>query len=144
MTSELIVFVLRVLLAALLYGFLGWGLVTIWRDLRAQGQFLSKPNIPGLSISKLGDESVQSFATSELVIGRSTKSDYLIANDTVSARHARLSYHHNQWWAEDLNSMNGTYLNDERLSMPTVIISGDELRCGKASLCIKIEELTEK
>ena len=139
--SELVVFALRVILAGLLYGFLGWGLVTIWRDLRAQSRFLSKPNIPPLLISKPGDETPQSFSIPELIIGRSGRSDYTITNETVSARHARLSYHHNQWWAEDLNSRNGTFLNDERLSVPTVIISGDELRCGKASLDIRIEEL---
>ena len=139
--SEVIVFILRIGMAALLYGFLGWGMVTIWRDLRAQGEFLSKPNIPPLLIQKPGDEPPQSFAIAEVIIGRSEKSDYSIANDTVSARHARLSYHHNQWWVEDLNSMNGTYLNDERLSVPTVVISGDELRCGRASLEIQIEKL---
>ena len=139
--SEIVVFVLRILLAAILYGFLGWALVTIWRDLRAQGQFLSKPRIPPLIIGKPGEEEEQSFTIPEVLIGRSEKSDYTIANETVSARHARLSYHHNQWWVEDLNSMNGTYLNDERLSFPTVIISGDELRCGKVCLGIRIEEL---
>ncbi len=75
-----------------------------------------------------------------MIIGRSPNSDYPIANETVSARHARLSYHHNQWWVEDLNSTNGTYLNDERLTFPTVIISGDDLRCGRVNLSIQIEE----
>lgn len=140
--SELIVFAFRILLAALLYGFLGWGLVTIWRDLRTQGQFLSKPNIPPLLVSKPGEEPPQSFTIPEVIIGRSGRSDYAITNETVSARHARLSYHHNQWWVEDLNSTNGTYLNDERLSVPTVVISGDELRCGKVSLSIRIEEMS--
>ncbi len=141
MMSDIVVFVLRIVMAALLYGFLGWGIVTIWKDLRAQGQFLSNPNIPPLSIQKPGEESAQSFAIPEVLIGRSANCDFSIANDTVSARHARLSYHHNQWWVEDLNSMNGTYLNDERLSVPTVIINGDELRCGKASLGIQIDKM---
>lgn len=140
--SEVVVFALRILLAVLLYGFLGWALVTIWRDLRTQGQLLSKPNIPPLVISRAEDETSKSFSIPEVMIGRSGRSDFVISSDTVSARHARLSYHHNQWWAEDLNSKNGTFLNDERLSVPTVMISGDELRCGKASLVIRIEELT--
>jgi pSer/pThr/pTyr-binding forkhead associated (FHA) protein len=61
-------------------------------------------------------------------------------DDTVSARHARLSYHHNQWWVEDLQSRNGTYLNDERVSVPTVIVSGDELRYGQVATLIEIDE----
>jgi len=138
--SGIVVLILRILLAVLLYGFLGWSLVTIWRDLRTQSQLLSKPIIPELIINKTGEENSQSFAIPEVTIGRSPNSEYPIVNDTVSARHARLSYHHNQWWVEDLNSTNGTYLNDERLSFPTVIVSGDELRCGKVSLLIRIEE----
>jgi pSer/pThr/pTyr-binding forkhead associated (FHA) protein len=108
--------------------------------LHAQGQLLSKPKIPPLLITKTGEENARSFDTPEVMIGRSPNSAYPIPNDTVSARHARLSYHHNQWWVEDLNSTNGTYLNDERLTFPTVIVSGDELRCGKVSLMVRIED----
>jgi pSer/pThr/pTyr-binding forkhead associated (FHA) protein len=136
----IVVFILRILLAALLYSFLGWALITIWRDLRTQSQLLSKPIIPPITITKPEEDNALSFASPEVIIGRGKNSDYLIANDTVSARHARLSYHHNQWWVEDLNSTNGTYLNDERLSLPTVVIAGDELRCGNVNLMIQIEE----
>jgi hypothetical protein len=138
--SEIVVLVLRIVMAALLYGFLGWGVYTIWKDLRTQGDFLSKPNIPPLLIQKPGDETPQSFDIPEVIIGRSSNSDVPILNDTVSARHARLSYHHNQWWVEDLKSTNGTFLNDERVSIPTVIVSGDELRCGQVRLNIDIDE----
>ena len=138
--SGIVVFILRILLAALLYSFLGWALITIWRDLRTQSQLLSKPIIPPITITKPEEDNALSFASPEVIIGRGKNSDYLIANDTVSARHARLSYHHNQWWVEDLNSTNGTYINDERLSLPTVVIAGDELRCGNVNLMIQIEE----
>jgi hypothetical protein len=138
--SGIVVLILRILLVVILYGFLGWALVTIWRDLRTQSQLLSSPKIPALSLAGPDGAAPQSFTIPEVTIGRSDHSDYPISNETVSNRHTRLSYHHNQWWAEDLNSTNGTYLNDERLSTPTVIVSGDELRCGKASLLILIEE----
>ncbi len=137
--SGIVVLILRILLAALLYGFLGWALVTIWRDLRAQGLLLSTPHIPPLTISRSGEESPRSFDIPEIIIGRSSKSDYPIQNETVSARHARLSYHHNQWWVEDMNSMNGTFLNDERIIVATVIVSGDELRLGGVSMMLNIE-----
>jgi pSer/pThr/pTyr-binding forkhead associated (FHA) protein len=56
----------------------------------------------------------------------------------ASARHARLSYHHNQWWLEDLGSTNGTLLNQEKLALPTVVISGDEFRCGETRFTITL------
>ncbi len=138
--SGVVVLILRILLAALLYSFLGWALYTLWRDLRTQGQLLSKPYIPPLSIMEPGEDDQKSYDVPEVIIGRSPNSDYPIANETVSARHARLSYHHNQWWVEDLNSTNGTFLNDERLTFPTVIASGDDLRCGRVNLAIQINE----
>ena len=57
---------------------------------------------------------------------------------TVSVRHARLSHHHGQWWLEDLGSTNGTKLNKDKVSIPTVVINGDVIECGKASISIKL------
>jgi pSer/pThr/pTyr-binding forkhead associated (FHA) protein len=39
---------------------------------------------------------------------------------------------------QDLASTNGTLLNDAIISMPTVITSGDEIKCGKARLLVNI------
>lgn len=140
--SGVVVLILRILLTLCLYGFLVWAVYTIWRDLYEQGQQLSTPVIPNLTLAfqDTGETSPLSFKTSEIAIGRSQNSDYPVTDDTVSARHARLRYHHNQWWIEDLKSTNGTFLNDERVSVPTVVVSGDELRCGQVIMLITIAE----
>lgn len=140
-----VILILRILLVLCMYGFLAWALWSIWRDLRAQGHLISAPVIPALSLTRVdlveGEEaSAQIFQEPEVVIGRSANVELSISDDTVSARHARLSFHHNQWWVEDLHSTNGTFLNDERVSVPTVIVAGDELRCGQVCLIIGIEE----
>ena len=72
------------------------------------------------------------------LLGRDPVCDFQIKNETVSARHARLSYHHKQWWIEDLNSTNGTFLNEEPLYTATVIVSGDEIRCGQVDILVSI------
>jgi pSer/pThr/pTyr-binding forkhead associated (FHA) protein len=51
-----------------------------------------------------------------------------------------MTYHHGQWWLEDLASTNGTFLNNTPISMPTVITSGDEISCGSVSLTISLSE----
>jgi hypothetical protein len=138
--SGVIVFILRVLLAASLYGFIGWAIYTIWRELRVNNELISSRKIPSITLSmiQMGEEVSREFIVPEVTIGRDGACDFPIVNDTVSAQHARLSYHHKQWWVEDLLSTNGTFLNDERVSIATVIISGDELRCGKINLLVTL------
>jgi pSer/pThr/pTyr-binding forkhead associated (FHA) protein len=64
----------------------------------------------------------------------------MLANETVSARHARLSFRRDQWWLEDLGSRNGTFLNGEALSAPVVLADMDEVRCGQVSFTIGLSE----
>lgn len=135
------VLALRMLLAASLYAFLGWTLFTIWRELRTQGTLLAARKIPGLYLNiQINDQTpVQRyFNQSEILLGRDAHCDIPLLDDTVSIRHARLSYHHGQWWLEDLGSTNGTRLNKEKVSIPTVVISGDQVECGKAAINLNL------
>lgn len=140
--SGIIVLILRILMVALLYGFLGWAIYTLWRDLREQGQRISSPYVPTLLLVPQGDDGgeLRIYREPEVVVGRSPTAECSIADETVSSRHSRLSYHHNQWWIEDMHSRNGTYLNDARVIVPTVIVSGDELRFGQVRMAIEIQE----
>jgi pSer/pThr/pTyr-binding forkhead associated (FHA) protein len=60
----------------------------------------------------------------------------LLDDPTVSNTHARLSYHHGQWWLEDLRSTNGTFLNDEAVASPLVVTDGDVVRCGQVQFTL--------
>ncbi|HVN54140.1 MAG TPA: FHA domain-containing protein [Anaerolineaceae bacterium] len=141
MSAE-IVLGLRILAAAALYAFLGWGLSTLWRDLRSQAAQSSERKIPAirLALDHSDLDQIRQFTAKEITLGRDPTSDFVIKNDTVSARHARLSYHHRQWWLEDLNSTNGTFLNEEPLYTATVIVSGDEIRCGQVDILVSIDD----
>ena len=135
------VLVLRVLLAASLYAFLGWTLFTIWHELRTQGTILAARKIPGinLTVRVIDQPPVQRYFTqSEILLGRDSHCDVPMKDNTVSVRHARLSHHHGQWWLEDLGSTNGTRLNRDKVSIPTVVINGDEIECGKAFVTIRL------
>lgn len=132
---------LRILLTVSLYVFLAWAIYTIWRELRVANQMISTRQIPELTLRQPDTNAEPvSFAQSEIIIGRDPDCSYPILDETVSAHHLRLSYHHNQWWVEDLHSTNGSLLNDERITTPTVIMSGDDLRCGKVRLQLIITQ----
>lgn len=139
MTGELVL-ALRVLAAACLYGFLAWAVLTLWRDLRSQLESAGGTKIPVIQLTWEidGQNMVKEYSRARISLGRDPSSDFPLKDGTVSAHHAFLSYHHKQWWLEDLKSTNGTFLNDEKLDTPTVIVSGDEIRCGQVPLRVEI------
>lgn len=139
--SEWIFLGLRIILAITLYAFLGWTLWFLWRDLRQQQHALTEQVVMALNINLelAGTTQQQRFTSTEVVIGRDPNCACVIPSNTVSAHHARLSYHHQQWWAEDLSSTNGTYLNDEAIDESVVLTPGDQIRCGEAVLTILSE-----
>lgn len=66
----------------------------------------------------------------KLVIGRSPGVDFVVADRTVSSRHAVLDYDGERWTLTDAGSLNGTYVNGWRLAGPTRVQPGDELTMG--------------
>jgi pSer/pThr/pTyr-binding forkhead associated (FHA) protein len=65
--------------------------------------------------------------------GRSTESDVFLDDVTVSRKHAEVRRRDDGWYVHDLGSMNGTYVNRERVDV-TKLASGDELQIGKFKL----------
>jgi hypothetical protein len=138
--SAIILLVLRILLAGLLYGFLGLAIYTLLRDLKLQGDLLVARQPPSLILSGIFESQpvTHRYQKPEVILGREAGCDFPLDDKAISSRHARLSYHHQQWWLEDLASTNGTFLNDEAITTPVVITHGDELRLGHIELHIEI------
>jgi pSer/pThr/pTyr-binding forkhead associated (FHA) protein len=131
--SGIVFLTLRLLLTLALFAFLGYVLWTLWKDMRQQDEVLSSRRLPPIQLALAGS-SVRRFTTPEVVIGRDPACEMALDDPTVSNRHARLSYHHGQWWLEDLQSTNGTFLNGEVVITPLVVTDGDLLRCGQVEL----------
>lgn len=137
-----VLLLVRIALAVSLYAFLGWGLWLLWRDLRRQSRALGEPVHPALllALKEGAQPAMYRFTAAEITIGRDSTCECRLDTPTISARHARLSYHHGQWWVEDLHSRNGTFLNDESVRNQVVITSGDSLRCGSVVFGIEVEQ----
>ncbi len=58
----------------------------------------------------------------------------------ISRRHARVYTREGKWYVEDLDSTNGTFVNDERLTpyLPYSFSNGDVLTLGTLRLCVNI------
>jgi hypothetical protein len=133
--------ILRILLAALLFLFLGWALRLIWLGLKDQARQAARSQIPVLALAPLSvDNAVNFYFTQPVVlVGRDPACDCLLADKTISGQHARLHYELTQWWVEDLRSTNGTFLNQQAVASPVVLANGDELCFGQLAFRVTFE-----
>jgi FHA domain-containing protein len=137
-----IVLGLRLLLTLALYAFLGWALWTIWQDLKRFALQASTGRIPAIRLEVRDRNRApvsRTFSQPEITLGRDPACDIPLDEETVSARHARISFHHGQWWIEDMKSTNGTRLNKISLTTATVLTSGDEIKCGKVRMHVSLD-----
>jgi pSer/pThr/pTyr-binding forkhead associated (FHA) protein len=68
-----------------------------------------------------------------LSIGRRPESDIFLDDVTVSRDHALLVRRGSDYWLDDCGSLNGTYVNRERVESHR-LADGDELQIGKYKL----------
>lgn len=66
-----------------------------------------------------------------VLLGRGTDAAIRLDDDYVSTRHARFATNGEQWFVEDLGSTNGTYLGSQRITSPTPVGLGIQVRLGK-------------
>lgn len=66
----------------------------------------------------------------EMIIGRAPTATICVAEDTLSKIHAKCFQLGDSVDIEDLNSTNGTFLNDRRIEQRTTLRDGDILRLG--------------
>ena len=139
--TAIVFLILRILLSLSLYAFLMVMFITLWKDIKQQGKLLSNRKIPTISFRISASEGPVRklfYDTDEVTIGRDASCACQLDDEVVSSNHARVKYHHNQWWLEDLSSTNGTLINEQLVSTPIVVINGDEIKCGKYTIMIDI------
>lgn len=63
-------------------------------------------------------------------IGRGVENDIVIVSKRVSREHARIRREGRKVFLEDLESTNGTFLNEQRVQNPVVLRDGDRILVG--------------
>lgn len=71
-----------------------------------------------------------------IIMGRGASVDFTLGDQDqrVSARHARLFLRGRHWFIEDLESRNGTFVNNIPIDQPTEVHSGDTIQLGESSV----------
>jgi hypothetical protein len=130
MSPDVLLFIFRLTIALVLYAFLAFILIHLWKDLQTNKQ--SRSVAPQAHLATIKGEAPETVHNLEglNLIGRANDNTIVLGDSTVSGYHARISYQHDQWWLEDLGSRNGSFLNEIPVTEPLVITYGDELQLG--------------
>jgi hypothetical protein len=138
MNPAILMLVVRVFLAVLLYGFLAAILILLWRDLRTRNQISEEPPAAYVLVEE-GPGLGSSFLLEGVnTIGRGIENDISLVDDTVSTRHASISFRNQKWWLEDLGSKNGSTVNQVPAEQPLALATGDEISMGRVRLRFKL------
>jgi len=103
-----------------------------------EGQSVTLPDMPdgaGMMWVKRGPNAGSKFVLDRDVVlaGRHPDSDIFLDDITVSRRHAEIARSASGYVVRDVGSLNGTYLNRERIE-EAPLHNGDEVQIGKFKL----------
>ncbi|MCD6301586.1 MAG: FHA domain-containing protein [Staphylothermus sp.] len=78
----------------------------------------------------------------EYILGRYPTNDIVLPDPYISRRHARIFFKDGEWYIEDLNSTNGTVLNNENIKGkgPKKITDNSEIVVGLTVLSANLKE----
>ncbi|WP_342318776.1 FHA domain-containing protein FhaB/FipA [Corynebacterium mayonis] len=67
----------------------------------------------------------------EVTLGRAEANDFVLGDDYASSRHARLFRRGSEWFVEDLDSRNGTFVQGSRIDQPERVTVGSDIKMGR-------------
>lgn len=105
-------------------------------SLEEQEGIASLPSGCALLIVKRGPNTGARFLLdkAESIAGRHPEADIFLDDVTVSRKHAKFEQIDKDFYVSDLSSLNGTYLQGERIAVLTKLYSGMEVQVGKFKL----------
>jgi predicted component of type VI protein secretion system len=109
------------------------------REVLEGGWLLSGSESHGRSVRFVFGETELSRAYLGLTVGRHPAlCERVLADDSVSRRHFRIGVTDGKLFVEDLNSLNGTFLDDRELApfQPAPLLPDQEIQAGRVSLTV--------
>jgi hypothetical protein len=130
---------LRIVFIFLLYFFVFQVIRVLSRELRqaaTAGQQRESFSTPygALRVEDPGESNLYNGQTIQLepvsIIGRDRRATIPVEHSFVSSEHSQISWEGGQWWASDLRSTNGTYVNGAKINVSTALRPGDQIQVG--------------
>ena len=70
----------------------------------------------------------------DFTLGRAQDCDFVLGDDYASSRHARLFRRGSQWFVEDLESRNGTFVGGSRIDQPEHVGVNTDIKLGRSTI----------
>jgi len=153
MSVELILFVLRLVFIFALYFFIVLVARVLTRELTmrdvperdtvnaangAYGAFAASAVTPGQAYLVIVDGASTGVSIGTVypiapgvLVGRAPTVDVPLPDVYTSSEHARFLYDRGRWTMEDLQSMNGSYVNGQRVAGVVLLGDGDTVQLGR-------------
>src|SRR5258706_10887058 len=144
MTPGLALFIVRLILALLLYGFLGLMVFGLWQDVRSASRAaeIRGRRLGRLLVLESGLAGLAPGAEFPLLaipsLGRAPTNTATLPDETASLEHALIHLRDGQWGLEDLKSRTGTRLNDSPVAAPAPVMPGDDFDVGRVKLKVEL------
>jgi len=137
---------LRVASAVILMLIMGTLIIAIWRETRATmaAAHYQRRSFGTLQVlARIDSQYAATGVTHALLpfttIGRSPTNAIVIPQSFASAEHATITLRNGQWWLEDRHSTNGTLLNEQLVTAPTIVTDGDVIGIGHTYFRLLLE-----
>jgi len=100
------------------------------------------PRVTQLTVISDPLPKVFELGESRVTLGRSLDNDIILSVDSVSGHHCELEKRERDYWISDLDSRNGTFVNNKRITEQVMIQPGDLIQIGAALLRCGSGEMT--
>jgi pilus assembly protein CpaF len=84
------------------------------------------------------------FEKPEIILGRSNDNDITLPSEKISRKHAKIFQQNGDIIIEDLKSANGTYINDNRITIPYALKLSDIIKIEEFTIKVESEVLTSQ
>ncbi|MCX5639125.1 MAG: FHA domain-containing protein [Planctomycetota bacterium] len=80
------------------------------------------------------------------VIGRAEALPIQVLDDLISRRHMQIRYYKdkNQYYALDMKSKHGVFINERKITQETALVDGDEILIGQTTLMFTEKDFDDR